>query len=167
MNKWTRVRAVFPQRCYRMSLNDADTMAGPDVQLAPGGDLWFIIHFVLTAPLLSLSRSRLCQKSRQGWNWSPVKESPAGGSMGRCGAPGAADPVSGWSMDRAHQPLKSQCFTAEQFHIGRHKQMLPGNCIESTVWTFLKIDLPKTNSDSVIVDPIHSLNISFLCSIHL
>ncbi len=140
MNKWP-CNCVFHQCCYHMSLNDADTMAGPDMPLAPSGEPWFIIHFVLTAPFLS-SLFRSCQKSRRGWNWSPVKEIPPGGAIDRCGAPGATDPMSGWSIDGDHQPSRVNL------------PLLSNSTLADA-----------NKCCSVIAEHLYSLNVQFLCSI--
>lgn len=116
-------------------------MAGADMPLAPSGEPWFIIHFVLTAPFLS-SLFRSCQKSRRGWNWSPVKEIPPGGAIDRCGAPGATDPMSGWSMDGNHQPSRVNL------------PLLSNSTLADA-----------NKCCSVIAEHLYSLNVQFLCSI--
>ncbi len=134
MNKWP-CNCAFPQYCYHVSLNDADTMAGPDMPLAPSGEPWFIIHFVLTDPFLS-SLSRFVSEDQTRMKLKPSKKDSPWGSYSNKWSPWSHWPhvrmIYGWRPPA----LKSQSSTAEQFHIGRRKQMLLGNCWVSTALMF-------------------------------
>lgn len=74
---------------------------------AVGSKRWAVIYYPLCADSsFSFLSFQVMSEEQARMKLKPNKRDSPGGAIDRCGAPGATDPMSGWSMDGYHQPSR-------------------------------------------------------------